>query len=578
MANTKIIRIEIDGFPDDAYDVVSFRGTESLSSLFRYQVTLAAHSPTQDFDAILEAKAHLFLGDPPMHVRGILTSVQQGYEGAWKTESGALTRVDIVLVPEMYKLSLTSQTRIFQEMSVPEIVKKILNDHNIPSDETDWKLTGTHETKEFVLQHQESDLDFCQRLLDYDGIHYHFEPGEDATKIVFGDSNSAFDTISGESTIRLGIPDPEMGDSGVGAWGHEQTITRFQSRQRVVPKKVVLQDYNFQKSSLNLKVEGEVKAPKATIGTQYLYGENYLVKEEGTTLTKIRNEEILTRKRVYFGGGTVRRFYAGGCFTLTGVDEIDTELAKEYIISETTSEGSQPVEHVGRGATYHYSNEFTCLDKAAIEYRPERRTPWPQIAGVYHAKVCAAPGGGQYAHVDDRGRYKVRFLFDIGHTGDDDKASCWVRKCESYVGKNYGFHAPLLKDFEVLIAFENGDPDRPIIIGCAYNTDFPSPTIDQNHAQSVWRSAGNNEIRYDDTSGEEHIFVHATKDWNNVVDHDHKVEIKNDDIQKVVNNRTVNVDVNQKTEIGGDCETTIKGNYTEKIDGNKKITLGGTHN
>jgi type VI secretion system secreted protein VgrG len=195
MANTKVIRIEIDGFPDDAYDVVSFRGTESISSLFRYHISLASMTPTQDFDAILEAKAHLILGDPAMHVRGILASIQQGYEGAWKTETGALTRVDVVLVPELYKLSLTSQTRIFQEMSVPDIVKKILNDYNIPGGDTEWKLSGNHEKKEFVLQHQESDLDFCQRLLDYDGIHYHFELGEDATKIVFGDSNSAFGTI-----------------------------------------------------------------------------------------------------------------------------------------------------------------------------------------------------------------------------------------------------------------------------------------------------------------------------------------------------------------------------------------------
>ena len=590
-ANTKVIRIEIDGFPDDAYDVVSFRGSESISGLFRYHITLASQAPTQDFDAILEAKAHLILGDPAMHVRGILCSVQQGYEAAWKSESGALTRVDVVLVPDLYKLSLTSRTRIFQELSVPDIVKKILNEAGIPGDETDWKLSASYDPKEFVLQFQESDLDFIQRLLDYEGIHYHLDLGEDATKIVFGDSNSAFVAISGDSTVRLGIPDPELGDSGVGAWGHEQTLTRFQSRQRIVPKKVVLQDYNFQKSSLNLKVEGEVKAPKATLGMQYFYGEDYKVQEEGKAITKIRTEEILSRKRLFFGGGTVRRFYAGSTFTLTGVDEIDTELAKEYLITEVTSEGSQPVEHVGGARTYHYSNEFTCLDKEAVEYRPERRTPWPQIGGVLHAKVCAAPGGGQYAHVDDRGRYKVRFLFDIDHSGDDDKASCWVRKVESYVGKDFGFHAPLLKDFEVLIAFENCDPNRPIMIGSAYNTDFPSPVKDKNHAQSVWRSAANNEIRYDDTSGSEEVYFHAQKnskgkvenDAEKLIGNDEKLEVKNNRERKVGvdekieigSNREIKIGANLKEEVGGDTTIKVTGNHTEQIDADMKLTIAG---
>lgn len=577
MANTKIIRLELDGFADDTYDVISFRGAEGISTLFRYNITLASATPTQDFDALLEAKAHLILGDPPMHVRGILCSVQQGYEGAWKTEAGSRTRCDVVLVPEVYKLSLTSRTRIFQEMSVPDIVKKILNEAGIPGGETDWRLQSTHAAKEFVLQYQESDLDFIQRLLDYDGIHYHFEHGDDVGKMVFGDANAAFNTISGESTIRLGIPDPELGTAGVGAWGHEQTITRFQSRQRVVPKKVVLQDYNFQKSSMSLKVEGEIKTPEAAVGVQYFYGEHYNVPAEGNAIRDIRKEEILARKRVFFGSGSVRRFYAGGAYSLTGVDDIDASLADEYLLTEMTCDGSQPVENIGGARGYHYGNEFTCILKPKIEFRPERRTAWPQIAGVVHAKVCAAPGGGQYAHIDDRGRYKVRFLFDIDHSGDDDKASCWLRAIEPYVGKDHGFHAPLLKDVEVLVAFENGDPDRPIIVGCAYNTDFPSPTKNSNHAQTVWRSAALNEVRMDDTSGSEHIYIHAQKDWNNVVENDRTFEIKHDDIQKVKNNREVKVDVDQKTEIGGKCDVKISKDYTEKIDGNKSIEVGGNH-
>jgi type VI secretion system secreted protein VgrG len=572
MAETQVIRIEIDGFPPDEFEVVSFRGTEGISTLFRYSIVLASKSPTQDFDALLEAKAHLILGDPPMNIRGMLASVQQNYEGAWKTEAGTLTRFDIVLVPTLYALTLTSRTRIFQEMNSVEVIKKILSDAAIPGDDIEWRLSGEPEKKEFILQYEETDLDFIQRLAEHDGIHYHFEHQEDVDKLVFGNSNTAFNPISGEPAVRLGIPDPTLGISAVGPWGHEQTHHRFQSRQRVVTKKVTHNDYNFLKPSLALTVDGEISDTRASMGENYLFGEHYLEPNVGQRLNSVRREEIMARKRVYTGEGTVRRLYAGGVFSLTGVDDIDAVLAQKYLVIETASEGSQPLIHAKQTRGYHYANQFTCIPES-IPFRPERRTATPTVPGVVHAKICAPSGGGKYAHLDDMGRYKVQFMWDRDGQ-NDDKASCWVRLVEPYTGQGFGFHLPMLAGHEVLVSFENGDPHRPVIIGGVYNFENTNPVTNRNHAQSVWRSSGQNEIRFDDTEGSEHVFLHGTKDWQIAIDNDKSQTIGHDETMDVKNDRTRTVGHDQTVTINNDKTTDVKNNHKETIGVNQTITVG----
>jgi len=571
--DNKVMTIELEGFESPGFEVLSFRGSEALSTPFRYSVSLGSSNPSQDFDGLLEAKAHLSLGHPAVNIRGILASIQQGYDSAWKPDEGTLTRFEVVIVPQIYKLSLSSRTRIFQEMSVPDIVKKILNEAGIPGDEIEWKLSGKHEKRDFILQYHESNLDFCHRLLEGEGIYYYFDHGEDVEKCVFGDANGSFEPISGDPEVRLGKPDITIGETGVGPWGYEQTNTRFQSRQRVVPKKLILKDYNFQKSSLDLSVDEEFKDLKALVGTQYYFGENYLMPAEGKAITTLRKQEILARRRVFMGGGNVRRLYPGGRFSQGGLGGVDADLVQEYIVTEMTSEGSQPIANVDRMGTYHYGNDFTCIPEK-VDFRPDRRTPWPQVPGVVHAKVCASAGAGTYAHMDDRGRYKVKFLFDIDYKEDDDKASCWVRHAEPYVGATFGFHSPLLKGFEVLVAFENGDPDRPVIIGCVYNTDFPSPTTNANHAQHFWKSSGNNEIRYDDTQGSEHVYLHGQKDWNIKIENDKTQGIGHDETMDVGNDRTKTVGHDQTVTIKNDKTTKVGANHTEDVGKDQKITIG----
>ena len=561
MSEQRLIRIELDGFPDDAFDVISFAGTEAISTLFSYSITLASKEPIHDFDALLEAKAHLIFGDPENHIRGMLCSVQQGYDAAWKAGSGAKTRVDVVLVPELYKLTLMVHTKFFRDMKVTDIIEKVIQTHGLT---VEVNCSGKHPMKESVLQYQESDLDFIQRLCEHEGIAYHFVHDDGEEKLVFSDTNSAFLEILDAAALPLRTPNVLEGKANLGAWGEEKTVQRFQSRQRVVTKKLVLQDYNEETPHTKQMVEGEAPG-KAAYGKHYMFGEHYKDTDEGDTLLELRAEEILARKRLFFGASNAYRMYAGGVFTIVEADNLDPDLGKEYLITEIQAEGSQPVEHASKGRGFHYGNTFTCIPKDVV-YRPPLRTKWPVMHGLYHAKVIAS---GEYADVEDAGKYRVQFLFDLDNAG-----SIPIRLMEPYVGADYGFHAPLHEGVEVLVGFENGDPDRPIIVSAAHNPDFPNTVKSGNHTQSVWRSGGNNEFMMDDTQGSEKFYQHAQKDLVIKVENDKEQLTGNNEKGEVKKNREFKVGVDEKVEIGSNREKKVGSDETIEIGANQTITVG----
>ncbi len=563
---TRLIHFELDkGGPPDGFEVVSFSGTEALSTQYSYTISLASKDAIHDFDAMLEAKAHLSFGDPVAHVHGMLCSVQQGYDASFKTENELLTRVDVVLVPEMWKLTLNVRTKFYLDMKVDQIIKNILGDHGL---QAEFDLSLVHPRRKSVLQFQESDLDFVHRLCEREGIHYHFIHEESQDKIVFSDKNGAFKTIQDVTDLPLRVPVSTGGKSMIGPWGEERTIRRFQSRQRFSPKKVILQDYNDQDPHGDLKVEGEAPG-RASQGIQYFFGEHYKDTNEGGVLRDIRKEEILARKRIFFGASNAYFLYAGGKFKVENAKTVDSAFPEEYIVTELQAEGSQPLGGTSQEEGYNFANTFTCIPSDVV-FRPSLRTRWPDMQGVYHAKVISS--SDKYSGVEEQGRYKVQFLFDIDKAG-----SIPVRKIEPYVGGNYGFHAPLHDGVEVLCAFENGDCDRPVIVSAVHNPDFPNTIKNSNHTQSIWRSGGNNELKMEDTKGSELFYQHCEKDHEVKTENDKQENIGHDEKQEVKNNRERKVGVDEKIEIGSNRKIKIGANLTEEVGGDTKITVTGKH-
>jgi type VI secretion system secreted protein VgrG len=276
-------------------------------------------------------------------------------------------------------------------------------------------------------------------------------------------------------------------------------------RHRVLPRRVVLRDYNYRRPDLELRAEADVDTEGR--GDVYFYGEHFKTTEEGNSLARIRAQEILCREVVFCGESTAAQLCPGFVFELAG--HYRDSYNQRLLITELEHEGSQAGALFGRdervaedGSVVAYFNRFVCIP-ADVQYRPERTTPRPRFYGTMNARVDAA-GDGQYAEIDDEGRYRVRLCFDQSNR-EDGKASRWVRMAQPYSGADYGMHFPLHKGTEVLLTFIDGDLDRPVIAGSVPNPETASPVSSSNQTRSVIRTGGNNQIEIEDSSGGERI-------------------------------------------------------------------------
>ena len=296
----------------------------------------------------------------------------------------------------------------------------------------------------------------------------------------------------------------------------EEAIKAFICRQKRLPNKVILKDYNYRKPSLDLKAEAVVDSRGR--GNVYFYGEHFKTPEEGTELAKIRAEEIRCREKFFHGEGTASNLCPGFFFELDG--HYRKGHNRKYLVVELEHEGSQTgafwagigEESADKGKELTYSNSFTAI-ASDIQFRPELKTPKSRFYGTMNATVDAA-GDGQYAELDDEGRYKVKLPFDQSDAGEG-KASRWVRMSQPYAGAEHGMHFPLHKGTEVLLSFVDGDPDRPIIAGAVPNYETKSPVTAANQSESVIQTGGRNKIRIEDKAGSERIIMEtpAAKSW-----------------------------------------------------------------
>jgi len=231
-----------------------------------------------------------------------------------------------------------------------------------------------------------------------------------------------------------------------------------------------------------------------------------------------------------------------------------------------------------------YSNQFTAIPQRVsgkeLQFRPERKTIKPRFYGTMNAIVDSS-GDSSYAEIDDQGRYKVTIPFDLsGKSGG--KASRYIRMMQPYAGSNYGMHFPLHKGVEVLLSFIDGDLDRPVINGAVPNPETNSPVSTGNQTQNMLRSAGGNELHFDDTQGSENILLNGTKDWNITIANDKTQSIGNDETLSVTNNRkksigldqTESIGVNKSIQVGSNLDESIGSNMSLQVGSNMSLTVG----
>jgi type VI secretion system VgrG family protein len=495
---TKRFTFVSQGMPDDTFSVVTFKGAEGISRLYEFDITLASDDGEIDLKGVLQNPATLTIkgGDQDLPIHGAVAEFNQLNEVKGHYFYRAL------LVPRLRQANLYHENQLFLDKKVPDIIEEILKQAGLTTQDYELKLTRSYPQWEYICQYRETDFDFISRWMEREGIYYYFEQGEQNEKIIITDSSTAHKDIPGDATL------PYLTASGLAP--EQEAIRALVCAQKMLPKKVILKDYNYRKPSLELKAEAEVDSKGR--GDVYLYGEHFKDPGQGNELAKIRAEEIKCRENIFHGEGTAPNLCPGFFFTLDG--HYRDSYNQKYLILEVEHEGHQTgsfwsgvgEEPVEGEKKLTYANRFTAIP-SDVQFRPERTTPKSKFFGTMNATVDAA-GDGQQAEVDDQGRYKVILPFD--QSGNKDgKASRWVRMAQPYAGSEYGMHFPLHKGTEVLLSFVDGDPDRPIISGSVPNPETASPVTSANQTRSVVRDNFGNELVFDATPGNEHVRLYS---------------------------------------------------------------------
>lgn len=469
-------------------DVSSLEGTDHLNQLFRFEARIVRTGvlvSAEDAAALLDAPATLRFEEDRrvlQQVHGIVSEVSTRVD----VEADS-TELTVVIVPRVWRLTQQRGSEIFLARTIPQVIADKLTaiglvlgvDFTMP-------LRAQYPVREFVAQHEETDHAFVSRLCEEDGIITFFEHRDGRDVWVLTDTPSTFH--------RIERPDLPVRTRRVHPAAYEIRTTL-----RRVPSQAEVLDYNYRTPRIALRRDRPIEKPAAR-GAWIEYGAHPKTPDETGEVARLRTEELGARHHVVDGKTSEASVRAGGTLRLMDAGGSEQDLLLVGVAFRFRSKGGAPDDEVA------WENEITCIP-SAITYRPPRVTPWPEIPGLVNGVVDGAIKG-DYAELDESGRYHLRMLYDrSGRTNLG--ATHPVRMMQPHAGANYGMHFPLRPGTEVLVGFVNGDPDRPIIVGSAPNPITVSPVVQPNQTQNVLRTGSNNEMVIEDERGRERIRIHT---------------------------------------------------------------------
>ena len=541
--------------------VMRFDGHEGISQLSHFDVVVACAENDLAFASAVGKPAVLTfrVGDQPRYVHGIVSSFEQGEEGR------KLTAYHITLVPNAWRLQHRRDSRIFQELSTPDILKKVLDKAGI----ADYKIqvSGAYSPREYCVQYRESDWSFLCRLMEEEGIYYYFEHTEDKDVLVIGDVPATHEPIAGAATIPY--------RASLGALVKTEHVSRFRYSERVRPGKVTLRDYNFKKP--NLALESSKAGRDDTDLEIYDYPGDYEAPGGGSTFAGVRLEMLQATKKTGDGDSACPRLTPGYKFTLA--DHTRDDFNQEYLITRVDHQGFEPRMDAPMGdETPPYKNTFEVIP-ATVAFRPPQVTTWPTIKGIQTAIVVGP--GGEEIYTDAHGRIKVQFHWDR-EGKKDEHASCWIRVSQIWAGGAWGAMFIPRIGHEVVVDFLEGDPDRPLVVGSVYHganvTPYPLPaekTKSTIKSNSSTGGGGSNELRFEDKKGSEEVYLHGQKDWNIKIEHDKNQLIGHDETKKVGHDETQEIDHDRRKTIKHDQFEAVHHDDTIEVGANRRETIGG---
>ncbi len=540
-----------------------------------------APNPADLINKATEFTLHRSDGAPKRFFYGKVVSAERA------PNTDDIRTVHLEVAPALWQLTKRADCCIFQKMSVVDIIKKVLEEGGVPSGQQEWNTTESYQPRDYLVQYRETDFNFISRLCSEEGIYFavHHKGGKDI--VVFGDKPDGFGDIEGTSALGFIA---EMG-------GHSAVdkVMRVSRTARVRPDKVTLRDYNPEKPKLKLEAMVEGTDDGAKNLEVYAFPGRFADPGAGKRLAQILLDSMQSERDIVHGDTGVLTMAPGLRFTME--EHPYDPLNEEYLITRVRFRGSTPrmgQQSGGARAAPRFTCQFWGVPTATVKYRPPRLEREVIIPGVQTAFTTGP--GGQEIHVDAAGQVKAQFHWDrLGKM--DDTSSRWMRTSQIPTGGS--MFLPRMK-WEVAIRHNEGDADKPYVMGRLYNGTTPPPyALPKESAKSSIQTAttpgggSSNEIRTGDTKGSEEVFFNASKDMsievkNNLTEHvgnDMKRKIGSNQKKNVTDSTSGNVGSNQKITVSGNqtvhVETfmvdDIGGNHELKIGGNRDMKVGGDH-
>ncbi|MEO9575331.1 MAG: type VI secretion system tip protein TssI/VgrG [Tateyamaria sp.] len=582
------------------------RVIEGLSILTETTIEFLSSDEALDLQDILGSTIHLCQKDEEDEDRfftGMCVSVD--YVGLYQGLSHFVAQVR----PWLWFLTRTIENRVFQEMNVLDIIQEVMSPYGFWSD-VKKETTATYKPRTYCVQYNETDFDFISRLMEEEGIYYFFMQDEKKLKMVLADGISAHKPTP---KIKEGKIDFAFKEGGEYRRDNDHVFD-WSETTGVTTAKVTLEDYDFDQPKSQLKKAKSI--PKGDHSRKSKF-EHYVYPGHNRPEThnvddafvKVRMESEAVRHKLSRGAGNVRTLGVGQTFKLkdhprksNNIDYLVTravhhlQIETDYEDSETKKPLFPSTLPVDEDNSDTYRIVFDVIPKTE-QFRAPQVTPWPRSMGLQTAVVTGP--SGEEIYTDKYGRIKVQFHWDrLG--SKDENTTCWVRCVMPWTGKNWGMISVPRIGQEVVIQFEEGDPDRPICTGMLYNADtMPPYALDANKTQTGIKTRSSkdgaasnyNELVFEDKKDEEFIRMHSEKDYFQTIENNAVVEIgleKKDpgDLTQTIHNNKVEViktgdhmftvetgnqwiaiNTDHTETVGGDADQTIDGNYSQTITG-----------
>lgn len=569
------------------FDVRHFVVRESLSQLFTVDILALSEDPDVDLQAMVGKPASFRMASGYKHAEighrtfsGICNHaerVQSLQFGAG--DSRAASTYSLSLVPSLWLLTQKTNHRIFQHVSIPDIIERLLGEWGI---KPIWQIErGTYPPLEYKTQYGETDYNFFARLLEEAGIAYTLADPTGGTALVLNDQLNV-------KPVRTHPPLPFEDRPTESA--EREYATDLHLSHDVRPGARQLVDYDFRRPRFRLNASAPI-AEQAF--EQYSYQPGALLVEgmEASGETPVADDKGVARYDVEYGRRRARHGLEGMRLAKRRVtfDTNVVELSPGVAVNMTfppkigfrTEDFASPLLILSTSTNGTHDGQWNiCVTSqfCSEPYRPPQTTSKPCVYGVQSASVVGPAAEEIYA--DEFGRVRVQFPWDREGAYNDD-SSCWMRVSQGWGGVHYGMiNLPRIGQ-EVLVSFLSGDTDSPIIVGRMFNALEPVPyKLPENKTVSAWKTCsspatgGYNEIKLEDKAQLEFIYMRAERDMHKLVQRDETKRIERNHHRTILRQQHLRGEETKREHLLAEDHLQVQGDRVERVAKSTWLTVG----